>query len=111
MDRFVALEAITDHPRNEAIAQALEVLGAEGGFVTAADPLGGLALHLSFELPCEAARTLAARAAHVDIRLDAKSRDALLGATNGTDHVIGSLLLRFYAHEADVKIDVPKVPG
>lgn len=111
MPTFVALEANTDHPRNEAIPRVLAILGGEGGNVTGTEQLGGLALMLRIELPCEAARTLEIRLGRDGIRLDPASRAALDRAVHAEDEIIGSLLLRFFAHEPDVKIEIPKVPG
>ena len=110
---FVALEAHTDRPRTDAIANVLAVLGAEGGFVTGTEQLGGLALMLRIELPPAAARSLDARLASHGIRLEAASRAAIDEAVAGSAEgpLVGSLHLRFFARESDVKIEIPKVPG
>lgn len=111
MATFLALEATTDHPRLEATSSVLSIFGSEGSYVTGTEQLGGLALVLRIELSVDAVRSLDARLASVGIRLDATSRAALERAGIDGSEVVGSLLVRFYAHEADAKIEIPKVPG
>ncbi len=111
MAPFVTLEATTKRLRNEAIPGALAALGAEGGFVTATHPFGGLALSFQLELPSDAARTLDGRLAAEGIRLDEKSRASLEAAAGTGKGLVGSLLLRFLADEPDLAIEIPKVPG
>ena len=111
MTRFVSVEAFTTVPRDEAIARVLEVLGAEGGFVTGTNELGGLALTLSFELPSAAVATLATRAREVGIRIDEAHAASLVAAADGAAYVTGALLLRFHASEPDRRVEIPKVPG
>src|SRR5688572_22857222 len=110
MERFVPIEATTTLLRNEAIRRTLELLGAEGGFITSTTELGGLALTLAFELPSSAAATLAERAERAGIALDARYRGELERAALSGADVVGSLSLRFLAGEPDLRIVVPKVP-
>lgn len=109
MRPFLALEAHTDRPRAESIANALSVLGAGGGFVLGTEQLGGLAVVFRIELPRSAALTLGERLAAHGIVLDAASRAAIEASTQDT--LVGSLHLRFFAREPDLKIVIPKVPG
>jgi hypothetical protein len=111
---FIALEATTKLPRNEAIPRVLAALVAEGGFVTGTESLGGMALVFRLELTQRAVMGLAERLFAAGARLSEASRSQLeRERTAGeTDReLVGSLLLRFYASEPDLKLDIPKVPG
>lgn len=102
---FWVLEAVTRRRRDEVIPDLLATLGADGGFVTSTNELGGLALALGIELPRRAAENLVARLDAVGVHV----RDT--PAVPDGDDVLGSLSLRFLAAEPDRKIDIPKVPG
>ena len=110
MARFVALEAHTHAPRDLATRRVLDVLGAESGFVTGTERLGGLALMLRIVLPPAAARTLVDRLRHAEIVVDAGAEGLVTPPDESTD-LEGSLLLRFFADEPDLSIDIPEVPG
>lgn len=103
--RFWVLEAVTRRRRDEVIPDLLATLGADGGFVTSTNELGGLALALGLELPRHAAIHLVARLEAIGVHV----RDA--PAIPDGDDVVGSLSLRFLAAEPDRRTTIPKVPG
>lgn len=111
---FVTLEATTKLPRNEAIPRVTAALLADGGFVTGTESLGGMALVFRIELSQRALHGLPQRLFDAGARLDAASRAQLERERAMVDpdvEHVGSLLLRFYASEPDLKLDIPKVPG
>jgi hypothetical protein len=111
---FITLEATTKLPRNEAIQRVMAALVAEGGFVTGTEALGGMALHFHIELTQRALMGLPERLVAAGARLDEANRAELERERAMVDpdiEHVGSLLLRFYASEPDLKVVIPKVPG
>ena len=111
---FIALEATTKLLRNEAIPRVLAALVADGGFVTGTESLGGMALVFRLELTQRAVVGLAERLSMAGARLSDESRAQLEREREAPEtdrELVGSLLLRFYASEPDLKLDIPKVPG
>jgi hypothetical protein len=87
---------------------------AEGGFVTGTESLGGMALVFRIELTSRALEGLSERLVAAGARLSEASRAQLERERTASDpdrEIVGSLLLRFYASEPDLKLDIPKVPG
>lgn len=111
---FITLEATTKLPRNEAIQRVMAALVADGGFVTGTESLGGMALVFRIELTQRALQGLPERLFAAGARLDEANRAQLERERAMVDpdvEHVGSLLLRFYASEPDLKLEIPKVPG
>jgi len=108
----LTLEAHTAAPRQECTRAVADAVQAAGGFLTDVRQYSNVALLLRFEVPPVGLATLGERLAAVGVHLDVASQAALAAVRPATSaDVEGTLHLRFYHAEPDLRIPTPAVPG
>jgi len=107
----LTLQAHTAAPRHECTRRAADAIQAAGGFVTDVRQFSNAALMLRFEVPATALPAMGAGLAAAGVGLDAVSESALADRALSGGEVDGTLHLRFYHGEPDLRIPTPAVPG
>ena len=107
----LTLQAHTAAPRHECTRAAADAIQAAGGCLIDVRQYSNIALLLRFEVPVAGLPALGGHLAAAGVHLDAASTAALAEARPPGADAEGTLHLRFYHAEPDLRIPTPAVPG
>jgi len=111
-EKIVRLRAIAPGARDATTTHVRDAFSDVGAWITDVHLFAGLQTVLNFEVTPSHALALGEALAGAGLALDAESREVLAAAAGRADETIEGTLAIVFAHgDADLRHEVPSVPG